>query len=293
MKWIGVVLAALIGLVVLVIAGLMISTQVRLNKTYTIQPETITIPTDATSVARGRHWVVSHCTGCHGEDLGGGPFFEDAALGYVDATNLTPSEGGIGSTYTDADWVRTLRHGVKPNGRSVFIMPADEFYYLSDADLGAIIAYLKTVPPVDRTIRPRKILPLAKVLYALGAFGSELKAETISHDVRPDAPAVGETTAYGEYLVRTGGCNTCHGAQLSGGKDPDPAAPLAPNLTPGGELAAWSDQDFITAMRTGITPGGRQLSEFMPWKEVGRLTDNELKAIYLYLKAQPALVPAK
>jgi len=63
----------------------------------------------------------------------------------------------------------------------------------------------------------------------------------------------------------------------------------SPNLTPGGELASWSEVDFFTAIRTGVTPSGHKLSEEMPWQNFGQMTDDELKAVWLYLQSLPAL----
>lgn len=171
-------------------------------------------------------------------------------------------------------------------------MPADEFYYLNDADLGSIIAYLQTVPAVDRETRPRSLSPLARLLYAAGAFGNLLYAETIPHDVRPSAPPAGVTTEYGEYLARAHGCAACHGETFAGQQPAEPGAPFAPNLTPGGELGAWSEAEFVTTVRTGATPSGRQLSEAMPSPYLAQLTDAELSAIWLYLRSLPARAEA-
>ena len=222
---------------------------------------------------------------------GGGPLFEDEALGVVDAPNLTTGRGGIGARYQDSDWVRAIRHGVRLDGTSVFIMPSNEFYYLNDADLGSLIAYLTTVPAVDRDTRPRAFTPLAKLLYAVGAFDNLLYAETITHDVRPAAPPAGVTVAYGDYLAHAHGCAACHGANFAGHQPSEPGAPFAPNLTPGGELGTWSEADFVTALRTGQTPSGRMLDEAMPWRSLGHLTDAELKAIWLYLQGLPTASP--
>lgn len=290
LKWIGIVLGGLVALVVVAVLGMMWSTDSRFNKKYDIQAEAVAIPTDEASLAVGKHWAEMHCQGCHGEDLSGGPFFEDPALGYADAPNLTSGKGGIGGAYTDADWVRAIRHGVKHDSTSVFIMPSNDFYFLSDADLGGLIAYVKSVPPVDREIRPRNLKPFAKVLYALGAFGNLLYAETIPHNApRPPAPPVGVTLEYGEYLVNAHGCPSCHGPQLNGAQPAEPGAPFAPNLTPGGELVGWSEADFFKALREGVTPSGRQFSDAMPWKGLGKMTDDELKAVWLYLQSLPKL----
>jgi mono/diheme cytochrome c family protein len=92
-------------------------------------------------------------------------------------------------------------------------------------------------------------------------------------------------------MVNTHECRLCHGQELNGGPFPDPTVTkISPNLTPGGELAFWSEEDFIKAIRTGVTPGGHELDpEFMPWKDYGKFYDDELKAIYAYLKTLPEL----
>ncbi len=130
------------------------------------------------------------------------------------------------------------------------------------------------------------------MLYSLGAFGNLLYAETIQHDMRPPAPPVGVTVDYGEYLANTNGCPACHGPQLNGAQPSEPGAPFAANLTPGGELSGWSEADFFKAMREGVTPGGRQLGDAMPWKDIGKMTDDELKALWMYLQSLPKLETA-
>ena len=68
----------------------------------------------------------------------------------------------------------------------------------------------------------------------------------------------------------------------------EPGAPLAPNLTPGGELRAWTEEQFITTMRTGVTPSGTEMN-YMPWQYKGQMTDDELKAVWAYLMSLPEL----
>ena len=283
LKWIGIVLSVLIGLIIVVAVALYVSVGARLSKTYTIQPEAVTIPSDAAALERGERLAAIYCAGCHGEDYGGTAFFNDPALATVNAPNLTPGKGGASSEFTDANWVLAIRHGVDPHeGKPLLVMPSKDLYYLSDADLGAIIAYMKGLPPVDKEWDEYKFTPMAQILLGIGAFGEAIPAEVIDHTgPRPVAPAAGVTTTYGGYLVKTFGCATCHGKDLSGGKDPNPAAPPAPNLTRSGELRLWTETDFITAVRTRV-------AEFMPWKDMHQMTDDELKAIWLYLNSLPA-----
>jgi cytochrome c553 len=121
-----------------------------------------------------------------------------------------------------------------------------------------------------------------------------MPAEEIDHEAaRPSAVPPDVTQAYGDYLVRTAQCRTCHGPDLAGGRDPDPKAPPAPDLTSDGDLSQWSEADFIIAMRTGKRPDGRLLNRFMPWRFLGQMTDDEMKAIYLYLHSLPTRAAAK
>jgi hypothetical protein len=100
----------------------------------------------------------------------------------------------------------------------------------------------------------------------------------------------GVTVEYGKYLVDISDCRTCHGEDLSGAQIPDPTMTgITPNLSPGGELGLWTEEQFINTLRTGITPHGHELDpEFMPPKFFERLTDDELKAMWLYLQSLPA-----
>ena len=291
LKWIGIVLGGLLALVV-VFAGVMFTIGTsRLNKTYSITPEPMAIPTDADSLARGQYIVTAYCTGCHGENLAGKVLLEDPALGYFPASNLTSGAGGIGRTYTDADWVTAIRHGVRPDGQALMIMPSGAFYHYSDSDLGSIIAYLKSRPAVDNDLGSKSAAPVGRIMLALGAFGNILAAETIDHTgPRPAAPEMGMNAAYGEYLVNTGDCRSCHGENLAGGQSSEPGSPPSPNLTSGGNLASWSADDFRTTIRTGTTPEGAQLDPaFMPWEHIARLTDEDLDTIFIYLQSLPAL----
>ena len=289
-KWIGIVLGSLLGLIAIVLFVLAGKSTARMERVYDIPPDNLTIPGDAESVARGEHWVNAECIGCHGDDLSGRVFLE-GPFGYIDTANLTSGQGGIGSEFTDKDWVRAIRHGVSPEGKSLMVMPSQNFWYYSDEDLGSIIAYLKTLPPVNSVMREPSFNLLGKAMLSAGLFGNAiLVAENISHDTRPEYPPVGVTVEFGKYLVDVSGCRECHGADLSGGKSADPSAIAAPNLTPGGELIAWQTADFINALRTGVTPFGKKLDPAqMPWEHFRNFSDNELTAIFMYLQSQPKL----
>ena len=175
-------------------------------------------------------------------------------------------------------------------------MPSGTWYYLSDEDLGALIAYLKSLPPIDNEMPESDLGPLGRVMLALGQLPPEIIPNVISidHDgPRPVAPQPGVTVEYGKYLGRT--CMLCHGTELNGRliSEGGPEKYLALNLTPGGEMKGWSEEDFITALRAGVTPSGHHLIKVMPWKYFGQMTDDELKAVWLYLQSLPALPQGK
>jgi mono/diheme cytochrome c family protein len=161
---------------------------------------------------------------------------------------------------------------------------------LSDEDLGAIIAYVKSVPPVDHKTNGQHFTPLAKIMLTAGVLG-KLPVEAVSHDVHVTAPAQAVTAEYGEYMVNTNDCHLCHGPNLNGGSHPDPTIKvISPNLTPGGEPGFWTEEQFINTIRTGTTPSGHELNpELMPWDYYRFMSDDELKAIFTYLHTLPKL----
>jgi cytochrome c553 len=296
LKWVGIVLGGLVALLVVAAVVLYILGSGRLNKTYDIQPEAITIPTDEAAIARGRHLVkaLTFCEGCHGEDLAGDVFEDEPMIATFYAPNLTSGQGGVGATYSDADYVRAIRQGVNPQGRGLLIMHSDVFHNLSQQDLGAMIGYLKSVPPVNKEIPNLKVEPLGKIMVALGMFDSEalplIPAEGIDHSAPfADMPPQGATAVYGGYLVSITLCHMCHGPELAGGPPLEEGMLPGPNLTPGGELGDWSEADFIQTIRTGVSPSGHKINpDFMPWNVYANLTDEELSGMWLYLLSLPA-----
>ena len=293
LKWVGIVLASLVGLLGLVFVILLVVGGAKANKKYEVPVVTVSVPTDAVAIQRGEHIAtIFICKSCHTENLGGELYFDVPGLVSIPTPNLTSGAGGVGNFYTNEDWVRAIRHGAGQDGKALFIMPSNIFYYLSGEDLGALIGYLKSLPPVDNVLPERRIELLGRLMMAVGMFPPPA-VDRIDHTTLPPAaPEPGLTVAYGQYLSRT--CTECHGANLNGAPFGPPGQEVpTPNLTPGGELAGWSEQDFIMTLRTGLTPGGRQLDEQMPWKFFGQMTDEELRALWMYLQSLPALGQAE
>jgi mono/diheme cytochrome c family protein len=284
-------IATVVALIIIALVGVSVLASRRLAQKHPI-PEiaVLNIPSDSGSIARGEHLAtaVSNCVECHGPDLGGSVFMDAGPIGVASAPNLTRGAGGIGAAFADLDWIRAIKYGIRADSTSLLIMPSETFAYLSDTDLGALIAYLKQLPPVDRQVSPTHLRMLGRIMLATGAMPLLVADKT----PRPVVTAVtpGVTVEYGRYLADISGCRGCHGLTLSGGEVAGPPGiPLASNLTPAGPIAQWSEEDFLRVFREGKRPDGTTINEFMPWKVMGRMTDDELRAILTYVRSVPPL----
>lgn len=244
---------------------------------------------DPAVVAEGARLAqVRGCVDCHSATLGGKLFIDDPMLGTVYASNLT--RGGRGRDMTPADWELAIRHGVRRDGSKLAVMPSTEYNSLTDADVAALIAYARSVPPVDGGPFPSpKLGPMGRALFVAGQLPA-YPALLMEHPTAHRASITPEVSVeFGEYVVH--GCTGCHGPNFSGGRIPGPPdAPLAANLTPDSTgLLGWTEADFIRALREGVRPDGRRLDPFMPVALTKAMTDTELKAAFLYLQGLPAV----
>jgi mono/diheme cytochrome c family protein len=282
---IGIGVAGIVTLVVIAALGVFGISVWRLGRSQAIPPQEISIPSDSASIERGHHLVtaITKCVDCHGEDLGG-QVMDMGPLGKLTASNLTSGTGGVGPK-NDAEWVRAIRHGVRSDGRPLVFMPSMVFAELNAADLGEIIAYVKSVPPVDHALPQTRLGPIGRLLTVIKP-DRMLPATGIDHAAPiPTAIPVAMTPEYGKYLTVTGGCVYCHGDNLKGGiKEGPPGTPASADLTPAGPMASWSEADFVTTLRTGQRPDGTIINPFMPWRSTRLLTDEEIQAMWAYLR---------
>lgn len=291
LRWLGIGVGGLVVLLIVAAIVVYFRSQAVVAQAYSAPTDEIVIPTDATTLERGRYLAnyVSVCVDCHGDNLAGGVVVDDAALGRIVAPNLTTGQGGRGGQLRDSDFVRVLRYGILPDGTSAKVMPSDDYQHLSDSDLAAIIAYVRSLPPQDSDLPTPTIGPLGRVLLATGQLPI-IMAERVNPQTQRAAVTAGVSVEYGKYLANIAGCTGCHGPGLAGG--PIPAAPpdwpLAANLTPSGAVGKWSEADFIKTIRTGISPAGKALDVTMPWPRYGNMTDDDLKALWAFIQTVPA-----
>ncbi len=285
LKYAGITLGALVVLLAGGVAALYAWTGAEISKKEPLPTHAFAAPTDSAAVARGEHFVkaIGKCGDCHGQDFGGDTLIADPAMGFIYASNLTRGAGGL-VDYSDADWERAIRHGLAKDGRRLMVMPSNEYQLLSDEDVGLIIAYLRTVPAVDRARPATSVGPVARALYFGGIFPLfPAKAVTHRDEVVPSVP-VDSTVAYGKYLA-DGGCSGCHGVTYGGGAIPGgpPDWPAPANITPTG-LANYTQESFIAALRTGKRPDGSEINPFMPINATKLMTDVEIVAVWKYLQ---------
>jgi len=299
LKWFGLITGGLLGVALVLLVVMFLIGSRKINRTYDIEIASVVVPTDAASIAQGKHYVeaLGACQVCHGQDLGGPNidecgdmpclgFSNDLLFGKVFPKNLTSGLGGIGGVFTDEDYVRAVRHGISQDNKALVMMPSDNYNRISDEDLGNMIAYLKTLPPVDNEQAEVGLAPVGRILTAF--LGGLLPASQIDHEaVRPPSPEAGVTVEYGRYLA--GVCSVCHGDSLSGGEVPSGDRVSAPDITQDGAPGSWTDEQFLVALRSGMTPDGTLLDpRFMPWNRFNAMTDDELGAIWLYLQTLSA-----
>jgi hypothetical protein len=262
-----------------------------LERVYDIPVPAIAVSKDPAVLARGEHLThtLMPCASaeCHGGDFAGAAKAIDVGpVGRFRAPNITP--GGLGVAYSDGELFRLLRHGIKKDGRGVRFMPVQDASWLPDADLVAIISYLRTVPAVEKANGAIEIGPLGKVLDRRNMFALDV-ARRIDHDHAETAPPPAPTKEYGRFVARL--CTGCHGDHLSGGPIPGapPSVPTPLNLTPDASgLAGWTYDDFAKLLDSGVRKNGRTLDPFMPLGTFSQLDDTERHALWAYLQSVSA-----
>ena len=293
LKWVGVFLTGLLTLVPAALLLLALIGFSKLNARHDNPATAIQVAGTTAQIARGEQ-LANICSDCHSPEnqlpLSGANFaakFDFPPMGTLYAPNLTPS-GNI-QDWTDGEVIRAIREGIHKNGRALLIMPAGSYRNMSDDDVQALVAYLRSQPSTGAPTPNNQFNLLGAVFMNLSDF------RTAQQPVGSvTAPRAG-TLEYGKYWVDIIGCSDCHGAQLQGKVDDgQPGPPAGPNLTL--IVPQWTEEQFMTFFNTGTMPGGAKVpiitlasgysSPRMPWPMIRAVTtDDELKAMYAYLRS--------
>jgi mono/diheme cytochrome c family protein len=265
------------------------------------------IAADPDAIARGAYLAnAADCEACHTDrEHGGQPYAGGRALatpfGTFYSPNITPDpETGIGR-WSDGQFLRALRDGVRPDGANYFpVFPYPSFTKITDADARAIKAYLFSLPAVRQANRAHDVS--FPVSWRFLQNGWKL----LFFSPGPFRPTPERSEAYdrGAYLVTAlAHCGECHTPRnWFGATEPDrflagnpngPDGKKVPNITPDPRtgIGRWSEHDIITLLRDGQTPDfdfvGGAMAEVV--KSTFRLTDADREAIALYLRSLPAI----
>lgn len=236
-------------------------------------------------VQRGEYLANSFCVECHSTSgempmTGGIDFARDIPIpmGSMVSANITPA--GVLKDYSDGELLRLFRTGVNRDGHTAALMNSVNVRYMSDEDLQALIAFLRSQTPVEQANQS----PADKLNYlAMALVGAGMVPGNPPVEGPIVAPPKAATAEYGAYILSYQDCRVCHGEQYTGGT-PGGLTPVGPSL-----MAArhWTSEQFKQVLRSGVRPDGSALSEEMPWKAAGRMDDVELDAIYAYLQTLP------
>jgi mono/diheme cytochrome c family protein len=284
----------------------------QLRKPAMQQPRDIRIERTAERLARGKYiFNLADCDGCHSpRDFSrfDGPVIESrrgsgtvmppemGLPGVVAPPNITPDlETGIGK-WTDGERVRAIREGVDRDGRALFpMMPYASFRHMSDEDVYSLVAYLDSLPPV------RNVVPQTHLKFPVS-----LMIKSAPQPVKAPVPPPDHTNKakYGEYLVTVAGCMGCHTPTLSGGEKfvmgtgvVVVSANISPDIYTG--TGRWTEQDFVdrfTQYRDYAENGSPQVGPesftLMPWLNFCRLPENDLRAIYAFIRTKQPVYKA-
>lgn len=274
LRWLRNALLGLVAIVILVLSFVYARSEWIVRRTYSEPAKNVIVPTDQIAVAEGMRLArIRGCLGCHGDNLEGQLFIDDPLIATVASPDLTRSV----REYTDSELERIVRRGIRPDGRSVVVMPSGMFAPLRDEDLGKIIAYLRSVPAAGGQRRGARLGPLARVMFTAGKFKPAAVEAREAAAASAFFPSADAPTAEGAYLARTV-CTECHGMKLEGGQD-----------TPDLRIAAGYTLDqFTKLMRTGKALGDREvgLMSKVARSRFSNFTDQEIRALHTYLVAR-------
>ncbi|MBC7896782.1 MAG: cytochrome c [Cytophagaceae bacterium] len=239
-----------------------------------VPADSVAVSGDSLSLVEGERvaWLRG-CHGCHGDSLQGKVFLDEPRVIRLVAPNVTTAI----TSYSDAELARLIRHGVTRTGRAAFAMPSAMFYHLSDADLGRMLAHLRSAPTQSLTHPATELRLMAKIGLVTNKVPRD--ANTMDHQ----APRLGnraDTTqlARGEYLAMTS-CTECHGVDLRG----DATTPAL------AKALGYTLPQFTSLLLDGRARDGRDLglmgttarSRFVHFRR------DEVDAIWAWLQAMP------
>lgn len=286
----GWLIAALLlfGLPLVLVLAVYGTSEWKLRRTYVPRPESLVRPSPAALADAPRQARILGCLSCHGPGLGGNDVFDVPAMGAI----MAPSLPHLARERTDAQLATAIRQGIAPDGRGLLVMTSAVFSRLTDEEVSALIAWIRTLPAAGSPAEPMRLSLLARVFVALGDLPPQ--PEVVPR-YRSELPVdLGPALERGRHVAATN-CAECHGPALEGGARPytdfNPSFGEALPATPDLAVAShYSLEQFTRLLRTGVPPDGRDLGMMseVARSDFSHLTDAEIAALHAYLQARAA-----
>jgi len=271
LKWLGIVAVSFLAIVVVVMIYAYSASEREFARQYKVaETLSVSLPTDAAEIEEGHRLAhITGCTHCHGANLAEPNAIDIPGI----ARFVPPNISQIVPTTSDAQLVGLLRRGVKIDGTSAWLMPAEMFRHLHDEDVARILAWVRTVPASGEVAGKTNIHLMGRALVAM----NQIKPVARQIDEAKGEPAI--PPGRGAYLVMNA-CSECHGQDLNG-------VPMAnaPSLV---VVKGYSAEQFARLMHEGVGVGEREFELMTPTAKArfSHLTADEVQAVYEFLQSR-------
>lgn len=281
LRVVGYVVGAVAGLAVLGAMAVYLISARLLASAPAPQPSRLGQPTAAQLADAPRQLRVLGCVGCHGANLRGNLFFDAPGLAKLYAPNVALLAGKMSDKQLD----HAIRQGIGHDGRPLLVMPSQQYQFLTDSEVAALITAIRKLPQAGTEQPPKSVGPLGRIGLVIGKF--KTAPATMEEYRSAQLADFGPQFAKGRHIVQTT-CTECHGPQLKG-KEVKPGT-LSPDLSIAG---AYDLGQFKTMLRTGVGPGNKNIGMMgeVARSDFSHLTDEEIAAVHAYLVERAQRTP--
>lgn len=275
-RWLGYGVGAIAALVALAVISIWALSERALAEKVDPAKSQLAAPTEAQLADGTRQLTILGCVSCHGPGLQGRKFVDIPGVATIHAPNISR----LAPAMSDAQLDHAIRQGIGYDGRAMFIMPSQQYQFLTDQEVAALIAGIRRLPAAGSEQPPIKLGPKGRVGIALGKFPN-IPTRIAAYRGNP-LPDLGPATATGRHLVQTR-CSDCHGADLKG-QELEPGT-VSADLS---IVGAYDAEQFRTLLRTGVAAGNKKLGLMgsVARDDFSHMTDQEIDAIHDYLVAR-------
>ena len=275
-KWIGVGIGGVVALLVLAAVGIFLVSGYMLGRSHEAKAETLAAPTAQQLADAPRQARIQGCISCHNEGLRGRVMIDSPAFARLTAPNLTE----VAARATDQQLAAAIRQGIGHDGRALFMMPSPQYSRLSDGEVAALIAFIRSQPRTAGNVEGFDPGPIGRAMVVAGKLSPVM---TRTREYRTRMPIHAAVQHAAGRRIAANSCSGCHGPALDGQLMEEGS--VSPDLVMAG---AYDLDQFKTLLRGGKAPGGKKLGlmKEVAEKDFVHLTDGEIKSLHDYLRAR-------